>query len=66
LRDDAPVVHTFADSPQCLGVEPTSTSRQPLAETGARVAPLTELGALLTVLGIALLFGARRRNTKAL
>jgi hypothetical protein len=66
LRDDAPIVHTFADAPQCLAVEPTSTSTQPLASTGAPVVPLAELGALLTALGAALLFGARRRSRKAI
>lgn len=66
LRDSTPVVHEFPAAPQCRGVEPITTSRQPLAATGARVVPLTELGALLTVLGIAMLIGARRRNTKAL
>jgi LPXTG-motif cell wall-anchored protein len=40
--------------------------RQPLAETGARVAPLAEFGGLLTVLGFALLLAGRRRNEKAL
>jgi hypothetical protein len=66
LRDDAPIVHTFADAPQCLAVEPTTTSTQPLASTGAPVVPLAELGALLTALGAALLFGARRRSRKAI
>lgn len=65
LRADSPVVHTFADAPPCLGVEPTSTSTQPLANTGAPVMPLAELGAVLTVLGAALLFGARRRTARA-
>jgi hypothetical protein len=66
LRDDSPIVHTFADAPTCHGVEPASTPGQPLADTGARVVPLTELGGLLIILGAALVLGGRRRSRKAL
>jgi len=66
LTGAASVTHTFAAAPQCLGVQPATTSRHPLANTGTPVVPLTELGALLTVLGAALAYGGRRRRRKAL
>lgn len=66
LRDDAPAVHRFPSSPQCLGVEPVSTSTDPLANTGAPVVPMTVIGALVTMLGAVLMIAARRRDKNAL